>query len=282
MRNPSPFIMSVTAIIIGLIILAIFSVITGILSPIVIVPAGSVGVHDLFGSVDPNEMYPGLHLKNPLANVEIMSIKTQAYTMSVIQEQSTARMGDTVSTLTKEGLSVDLDLTVLYRLDSSKADEIYKNVGVNYADVIVRPQIRSVIREVVARYEAKDIYSADRSRISVEIYDELNKNLKERGIIIEDVLLRNVMLPKSVQSSIESKINAEQNVERMNFVLASEQLEAKRKVVEAQGIADSNKIIRDSIDEKYLYWYWINGLNNKSVIYVPTGSNGMPIFKQVP
>ncbi|WP_230741678.1 prohibitin family protein [Methanooceanicella nereidis] len=268
------------AVLIAVILLIVVSLVTGLLSPVVVVPAGSVGVHDLFGNVDANELYAGFHFKNPFADVKIMSIKTQAYTMSILEEEGTKTRSDTVNTLTKEGLSVDLDLTVLYRLDPEKADQVYKSVGTDYADVIVRPQIRSVIREVIARYEAKDIYSAERNRISGEIYDELNMKLNARGIIVEQVLLRNVKLPPSVQNSIEAKITAEQNVGRMSFVLQAEELEAKRKVVEAQGIADSNTIIRDSIDEKYLYWYWINSLNNKSVIYVPTGSNGMPMFKE--
>lgn len=249
---------------------------------VVVIDAGHVGVHSLFGVVDREEMQPGLHFVNPLAGVYSMSIKTQEYTMSIMDDEGQKKGSDTISALTSEGLTIDLDITVLYALNENKANSVYKNIGLNYVDIIVRPQIRTVIRDVVARYTTKDIYSTQRQAIALEIYEELTPFLTDKGILLEDVLLRNIKLPHQLTNAIEEKLTAEQRIEQKAFQVLEEAEEANRKRIEAQGIADAQEIIDESLTESYLTWYWIEKLQeHESVIYVPIGESGLPLFRDV-
>lgn len=248
------------------------------------VDAGNVGILTTFGYVEPYTLQSGFHLKSPLTGLHQMSMRTQAYTMSIASEESTSKSGDdTISTLTKEGLSIDMDITILYHLEQSKAMDVYKNVGENYAEVIVRPQARSVLRNVVASYSADEIYSPERASIEQLILAGLQNMTKDRGIVVESVLLRNVKLPQQLNDAIQAKLTAQQQIQQKQFQVEVEKQEAERKRQEAQGISDSNKIISGSLTQNYLEWYWIESLRhqNASVIYVPTGETGMPLFKAV-
>lgn len=242
---------------------------------IAIVPAGHVGVHDLFGNVDPVEYQPGLHFKNPLASVKMMSVKTQEYTMSYIRGEGAKKESDIIQALTKEGLTVSLDITILYKLTPSEADVIYKTIGLDYVSVIVRPPIRTVIREIVAQYEAKQIYSEDRVQVSQGIFDELEVVLGERGIILENVLLRHVQLPAELTKAIEAKLTAEQDIEKRMFEVEVEKQEAERKRVEAQGIADAQTIIDETLTPEYLRYLLIIHLKEYTggKIFIPTNLN---------
>jgi len=255
----------------------------GVMS-IVTIEAGHVGIHNLFGVVDDNEMQPGLHFKNPLASVTEMSVKTQEYTMTFAQGEGAKPGSDTIAALTKEGLSVSLDITILYKLSPSEASDIYQEIGVNYVDVIVRPQIRTVIREVVAKYEAKQLYSEDRQAVAIDITENLEPELMNRGIILERVLLRHIQLPEQLTSSIETKLVAEQDAERMVFILQQEQKEAERKVIEAEGIKQSTEIVQSGLADapEYLTYIWLQKLeNHDSVVYLMDGDMGLPLFKNI-
>jgi len=246
-----------------------------------VVDAGETGVKSLFGKVQDDELSSGFHLKNPLVKITKMNIRTQEYTMSIAHAEGQRLGNDAISALTKEGLSVDLDITVLYRLIEEKASDVYKNVNVNYEDVIIRPQIRSVIREVVAEYSAKDIYSEKRQEVSKEILDRLKASVEVRGIEVEEVLLRNVVLPANLANSIQQKLQAEQDAERYDFLLDKEKKEAERKRVEAEGQRDAQQIINQSLTDKYLEYLYIESLKEREgTIYVPTSPNtGMPMFR---
>ena len=264
--------------------LIISTIIAGVIlaSSITIVPAGHVGVVDFFGQVSSEELKPGLQFKTPFASVHMMSIRTQEYTMSIATEEGEKYGDDSITALTKEGLTVALDITVLYRLKDTEADKIYTTIGENYISVIVRPQIRTAIREVIAKYEAKQLYSEERQKVAIEITEKLEPELERRGIILERVLLRNIKLPDSLTQKITEKLEAEQEAERMQFVLEREQQEAERKRIEAQGIADANRIISNSLTPDYLRWYHIQMLPNyNSVIYIPVGDDGLPLFKNI-
>jgi len=251
--------------------LVFFSIVVLALSAVTI-PAGHVGLHDLFGQVSETEMQPGLHFKNPLASVHKMSVKTEQYSMSG---------GDAISALTKEGLTVSLDLTVLYRLNPSSADEVFTTIGEEYVGVIVRPQIRTAIREMIANYDAKELYSEARETIATEIAVKLEPELGSRNIILEKVLLRNIQLPSQLVDSIEQKLVAEQEAERMEFVLQKESQESQRKVIEAEGIKDSTMIVQEGLSKspEYLTYLWLQKLeNHESVVYVVEGNMGLPMF----
>jgi len=258
-------------------------IIVGMMS-IVTIEAGHVGIHNLFGVVDDTEMQPGLHFKNPLASVTEMSVKTQEYTMTFTKGEGAKSGSDTIAALTKEGLSVSLDITILYKLSPSEASDIYQEIGVNYVDVIVRPQIRTVIREVVAKYEAKQLYSEDRQAVAIDITENLEPELINRGIILERVLLRHIQLPEQLTTSIETKLVAEQDAERMVFILQQEQKEAERKVIEAEGIKQSTEIVQSGLanSPEYLTYIWLQKLeNHDSVVYLMEGDMGLPLFKNI-
>ncbi len=246
-----------------------------------IVSAGNTGVQSRFGKVYDEELSSGFHIKNPLVRVSEMTIRTLDYTMSVTQGEGERVGPDAITALTKEGLNVDLDITVLYHLQEDKASDIYRDVGLRYDEVVLRPQIRSTIREIVALYSAKDIYSEKRGEASAQILSVLKTKIDPRGIEIEDVLLRNVVLPDKLASSIEAKLQAEQDAERYEFLLQTEQKEAERKRVAAEGQRDAQQIINQSLTTRYLEYLYIESLKDRAgTIYVPTNpSNGTPLFR---
>ncbi|HEX7127208.1 MAG TPA: prohibitin family protein [Thermodesulfobacteriota bacterium] len=206
---------------------------------VVQIPAGFVGVVSLFGRVSDEALQPGLHLVNPLARVIRMDVRTN-------------EVKDAALVPSKEGLSVGTDVSVLFRLED--APSVYKNVGLNYVQRVVEPQIRSELRGVTARYEARALYTADRAMIEQEIAKELEPKLAARGVRLEAVLLRDVRLPEQVRQAIEAKAAAEQEAERMRFVLLKEQQEAERKKIEAQGIAEFQQVVSKGIDQRLLQW----------------------------
>ncbi len=246
-----------------------------------VIDAGETGVQSLFGKVRDQEFSSGFHLKNPLVKITKMNIRTQEYTMSIAHSEGERFGNDAISALTKEGLQVDLDITVLYRLMEEQASDVYQQVGVVYDEVIIRPQIRSVIREVIAEYSAKDIYSEKRQEASLEILNRLKASVDARGIEVEEVLLRNVQLPANLANSIQEKLQAEQEAQRYDFVLEREKKEAERKRVEAEGQRDAQQIINQSLTQNYLNYLYINSLKDREgTIYVPVSpSNGVPLFR---
>jgi regulator of protease activity HflC (stomatin/prohibitin superfamily) len=206
-----------------------------------VVPGGYVGVQILFGRIDNQPLMEGLNLINPLKQLHIMSARTQ-------------EMFEHADVPSKEGLTVGLEVSVLYHLDPSAAPTVYRSLGEGYARVFILPQLRSVIRGATVNHEAKDLYTSGREVIAQQIQDELHKMLGERGIVLEKVLLRKIGLPKMVEDAINTKLAAEQDAERMRFVLQKERQEAERKRVEAIGIADFQRTVTQGISEPLLKW----------------------------
>lgn len=268
---------TVISVVIGIFVLWLF------FSSIIIVEAGTVGVYSLFGKVRDKELNPGFHLIIPLAKVTEMSIRTEEYTMSITEGEGRIKGADAITSLTKEGLSIDLDITVLYSLEGEKASDIYSNIGLRYEEKIIRPSIRTAIRDIIAQYEAKDIYSQKRQEASKKILESLQSTLSERGINMEEVLLRNVVLPDSLANAIQDKLEAEQEAEKYDFILVKEKKEKERKVIEAEGQRDAQSIINQSLTQNYLYYLYISELKDREgTIYVPIGSGtGMPLFNNV-
>jgi prohibitin 1 len=236
-----------------------------------IIPAGHTGVIDFLGYVSDNTLKPGVNIVNPMANVEKMSIKTQ-------------ELKETMSVPSKEGLSVDLEISLLFKLDAEKANDIYKTVGPNYADIILVPQFRSVVRGVTARYEAKALYTASREKLASEILTELENLVGPRGIIVEQAPLRQIQLPERLTKSIEEKLQAEQESQRMEFILTREKQEADRKRIEAKGIADFQEIVSKGISEQLLKWKGIEATEklanstNTKVVIIGSGKDGLPLI----
>jgi regulator of protease activity HflC (stomatin/prohibitin superfamily) len=250
---------------------------------IVIVDAGETGVYSLFGKVKDDELRSGFHLVIPLAKVTKMSIRTEEYTMSIAQGEGKKIGNDAIASLTKEGLSVDLDMTVFYKLEEDKASDVYRELGLTYDEKIIRPTIRTAIRDVIAQYNAKDIYSEKREEAASKILEAVKQNLEPRGIVVEEVLLRNVALPANLANSIQEKLQAEQTAQKYDFLLETEKKEKERIIIEAEGQRDAQKIINESLTTNYLYYLYINDLKSREgTIYVPTSSStGMPLFRNV-
>jgi len=246
-----------------------------------VVPAGHVGVMDFFGRAFDRELQPGLQFKIPFARVVAMSTQTNDYTMTSRTGEGQIKADDSINVLTKEGLTVNLDITALYHIIDTEASEIYKKIGKEYESKILRPTIRSSIRGVVAQFDANALYSEKREEAGQKILENIKAQLNQRGFAVEDVLIRNVVLPQKLADAIEEKLRAEQEAQRFDFILAKEQKEAERKRIEAQGQRDAQKIINESLTERYLQYQYIQGLKERAgTIYVPVSpENGLPMFK---
>jgi regulator of protease activity HflC (stomatin/prohibitin superfamily) len=236
-----------------------------------VVPAGNVGVVDFFGTVSPVSRKAGINLVNPLARVLNFSVKTQ-------------ELKEVMDVPSKEGLTVQLEISVLYHLDPAKAPDVYRTVGPNYEEIILIPQARSVARGVTASYDARALYTSEREMLSKIIETELQKSVGERGIVIEATPLRRVGLPADLTKAIEEKLRAEQESQRMQFVLEREKQEAERKRIEARGIADFQQIVAQGISEQLLRWKGIEATEklaaspNAKVVVIGAGKDGLPLI----
>ena len=224
------------------------------ISCIIQIDAGTIGVKKLFGKVQNDVLGSGLHLINPVLEVERMDVKTQNYTMSGVNDEGTKAGDDAIRVLTADGLEVTIDLTVLYKLLPSDAPKIVRETGLDYNNKIVRPLTRTKIRDNAVYYEAIALYSTRRDEFQQRIFKDIERDFVKRGLILEQLLVRNITLPQSVRTTIEQKISAEQEAQKMQFVLQKERQEAERKRVEAQGIADYQRIISEGLTDKQLQY----------------------------
>ncbi len=235
-----------------------------------VIPAGNVGVIDFFGTVSDNTLKSGINLVNPLSRIVKMSIKTQ-------------ELKEVMDVPSKEGLSVQLEVSVLYHLNPEKAADVYKTVGEEYEAIIIEPQFRSVTRGVTASFEAKALYTSEREHLSKIVLEEITSAIAGRGITVESAPLRRVTLPGGLSASIEQKLQSEQESQRMQFVLTKEKQEADRKRIEAQGISDFQKIVNQGLNSQLLTWKGIeateklaNSPNTKVIIV--GGKDGLPLI----
>jgi regulator of protease activity HflC (stomatin/prohibitin superfamily) len=224
------------------------------------IDAGQVGVKKLFGKVQPSILTSGLNFINPLMEVDRLDVRTKNYTMSGVNDEGRKSGDDAIKVLTADGLEVTIDLTVLYRVMPSEAPRLIRETGSDYEDKIVRPISRTRIRDNAVYYEAVSLYSTKRDEFQTRIFKGIEADFKSRGLMLENLLVRNITLPAAVKSTIEQKIQAEQESQKMQFVLAKERQEADRKRVEAQGIADYQRIISESLTERQLQYEQIKAM----------------------
>jgi prohibitin 1 len=240
-------------------------------SSVVRVPTGHVGVLTLFSRVTGDILPEGLHLINPLKSSHELSIQTQT-------------MKETASVPSNEGLVLTLDTSLIFHLDHNRAAQIYQVVGADYREKIVENNLRSSIRGVTSKHSANALYTGAREEVAQQIQDELVSVLAPQGIIIERVLLREVQLPALLRNSIEAKQQAEQDALRMSFILQKEKQEAERKRIEAQGIADFQKIVAAGISPQLLEWKGIEATEklaaspNAKIVIVGNTKNGLPLI----
>ena len=225
------------------------------------IDAGEIGVQSMFGKVQDEVLTSGLNFVNPLMDVKEIDVRTQNYTMSGVHNEGDMAGDDAIRVLTADGLEVVIDLTVLYRVEASQAPKIVKEIGYDFKNVVVRPITRTKIRDNAVYYTAVDLYSIKRDEFQSRIFKTIEANLKARGLVLEQLLVRNITLPVSVKGSIEEKIKAEQEAQKMQYVLQKEKQEAERKRVEAQGIADYQRIISQGLGDKQLQYEQIQVMN---------------------
>ena len=234
------------------------------------IPTGNVGVLTLFGRVTGETLGEGIHLINPLKSVQKLSVQTQS-------------VKESANVPSNEGLILALDTSLLFHLDRTKAAFVYQTIGDNYAEKIVEPNLRSAVRASTSAHSANSLYTNGRELVQQQIQDELTAQLAPRGVVVESVLLRDIQLPALLKTSIEAKQQAEQDALRMSFILQKEKQEAERKRIEAQGIADFQKIVAQGISAQLLEWKGIEATeklaqsNNTKVIVVGNPKNGLPL-----
>jgi len=260
----------------------IFIILGALTSSIKQIDAGEIGVQSLFGKVQDEVLSSGLNFVNPLMEINTIDVRTQNYTMSGVHNEGEVTGDDAIRVLTADGLEVVIDLTVLYRVQASQAPNIVKEIGYDFKNVVIRPITRTKIRDNAVYYTAVDLYSIKRDEFQSRIFKTIEANLKSRGLVLEQLLVRNITLPVSVKGSIEEKIKAEQEAQKMQYVLQKEKQEAERKRVEAQGIADYQRIISLGLGDKQLQYEQIQAMKglmtspNAKVIIM--GSGKTPII----
>ena len=237
------------------------------LSTVIQVDAGQVGVQTLFGQVQKRVLPSGLNIVNPLVEVTRFDTKTQNYTMSAIQTEGQQAGDDAIRVLSADGLEVIIDLTALYHVIPAETPRILSTIGADYESKIVRPIARTRIRDNAVYYDAVALYSTRRDEFQTRIYKSIEDDFRKNGLQLDQLLIRNIQLPAAVKRSIESKISAEQEAQKMQFVLQKERQEADRKRVEAQGIADYQKIINNELSDKLLQYESIKA--NKEIALSP-------------
>ena len=241
-----------------------------LLSTVTVIRAGHVGVVDLFGRVSSTTLKSGLNIVNPFARVIQMSVQTQ-------------EIKENMDVPSKEGMTMGIEVSVLYHLDPEKAADVYRTVGVEFVRVILEPQFRSITRGVTASYEAKALYTSEREAVAKLILDDLKLLVEARGIIVESTPMRQLTLPAKITAAIEDKLSADQESQRMTFVLTKEKQEAERKRIEAQGVSDFQRIVTDGISDKLLQWKGIEATQdlaksaNAKIVIIGNSKNGLPL-----
>ena len=263
--NPNPvFRLFGLAVVAFLIVILLFSSITKVAS-------GHVGVLTLFGRVTGEILPEGIHLINPFKSSTEMSIRTQ-------------EIKESASVPSAEGLVMNLDTSLIYHLDPAKAAEVYQKIGPNYLNVFIEPNLRAAIREATASHTANALYSGERELVAKQIRDQLTTLLGQRGVLVESILLRDIQLPLTLKTSIETKQQAEQEALAMNFRLQKEKQEAERKRIEAAGIRDFQQIVAQGISPQLLEWKGIEATENlaksanSKIVVIGNSKNGLPLI----
>lgn len=256
-------------------LLVIFVVIIG--SPFIVIQSGFVGVKRTLGKIDPNPLKEGLHIIVPIIQtVEKVEIRTRAV-------EFTREKQSPISTLSRDGLPVNMDVGLLYRVDADKAPMLIKEYGQDYEEKVIKQIVRTAVRDAIAEMESSVVYQ-ERQKLQERIKKEVAGQLAKRYLVLEDVLIRDIRLPDSVVKAIEEKRRAYEEAQRMQFLLEKEKLEAERKKVEAQGISEANRIIAGSLTREYLMWKFIENIQeyarsqNNTIILIPYDTRMTPII----
>ena len=271
------------------------ALVLGLFRFIIVIPPGNVGVAVVFGKVDETPLPDGLHLVPPWYSVEVMNARTRSYTMSHVHDEGAKAGDDAIAVLSANGMEMKLDVTVTYRLLAEAAPWVYRNLGDDYEDRLIRPGIGTAIREAVSRFTDDEVYGAKREQLAETMLTKLDASLQKtiRGdyaespakvFSVSNVLVRTIQLPPAVTEGINRKLVMKQESERMEFQIDRDRKEAERKVIEAKGIQDSQAIIARGITPDYLTWKGIEATEmlarspNSKVIIIGNSRNGLPLI----
>ena len=260
---------------------------------LVVIDAGEVGVQIFFGKVLKRPLYSGVNFKIPLVKVVKYPTRLREYTMSSYVSEGAKKGDDSIKVRTFDGLEVGIDATVWWKIDEKKAHDIYRDTAQNTEDLekkVVRPAIRTSLRDVISAITLNDLYSKERKKIGSYVKDNLNRMLLEKGLIIDQVLIRNIKLPANVESAIENKLKKEQDAEAMDAQMAIAKKQAKIKEIEAKGLARAQEIINRTLTANYLQHEAIEAYkdlansDNTAFVIMPTNPKaaGMPLILNAP
>ena len=269
--------------------------IAGTFQCVVVIPSGSVGVPVFFGKVIDEPMANGLHIVPPWINLDILSVRTQSYTMSHVHNEGAKIGDDSINVLTSNGMEMKLDVTVTYRLMPEAAPWVYRNLGEAYEDRLIRPGIGTAIREAVSKFSDEEVYGVKREMLAQTMQTKLDTAIQKtisgdysdvpaKVFSVSNVLVRSIELPPAVTEGINRKLVMKQESERMEFQIERDKKEAERKVIEAKGIQDSQEIIAKGITPDYLTWKSIEATEmlarspNAKIIIIGNTKNGLPIM----
>jgi regulator of protease activity HflC (stomatin/prohibitin superfamily) len=251
--------------------IAAFVLVIFFFSAVARVESGNVGVLTLFGRVTGEVLPEGIHVVSPFKTNNEMSIRTQ-------------EIKESASVPSSEGLVMNLDTSLIFHVDPTKASDVYQKIGPNYQTVLIEPNLRAAIREATASHSANALYTGEREMVAKQIFDQLAGLLGQRGFVVESILLRDIQLPATLKSSIESKQQAEQEALAMSFRLQKETQEAQRKRIEAGGIRDFQQIVAQGISPQLLEWKGIEATEslakspNSKVVVIGNNKNGLPLI----
>ena len=253
-----------------------------VVSMAVVVSPGMAGVMLLFGKVQDEALPSGLHFINPFATVVEMEVRTRNYTMSNVEDEGQKKGDDSIQVITKDGLTVKLDCTIFYSLQQDKLGQIYQTIGPDVEDKILRSEIRASLRDAAATLLATELYTSKRQSFVDAVTRTLTSSFQKVGINMEQVLLRNVILPDQITKAINDKIAADQDAQKMIFVLQKEQQEAERKRIEAEGQAKAQQIVSASLTPQILEYQRIQALRyvgEKGNLIITGGGGATPLIQ---
>ncbi len=239
-----------------------------------IIEAGERGVifRPYSSGLDKENIYSeGFHIIAPWNDMYIYNVREQ-------------QREETMDVLDKNGLSINTDVTVRFNPVFNKIGYLHEQFGVNYVNVLVIPEVRSSVRQVAGRYTAEEIYSTKRAEVEQAIITETKQTLGENFIDMKALLIRSINLPTQIKTAIESKLQQEQEALAYEFRLQREESEAERRRIEAEGIANYNRIINASLTDKILTQRGIEATTslaespNSKVIVIGSGEDGLPLI----
>lgn len=252
------------------------------LSSFRVVAPGQVGIPEVLGHVKA-PIGPGFHVVNPFSSIHKMNLRTQTYTMSHTQGEGAKTADDSITVNSKDGAPLQVDATIVYHLEKSKASAVYREIGTSYTEIL-RSTARTAIRGNFGNYDAVPAATVQRREVSAAIESELQKSLGVRGVFVEAFQLRNVALPQGLLDSVSEKLKAQQDAEKQSFVLEQTKKQAEIRVAEAEGLAKAQGIIQSTLTKEYLQHEYIDTLKqtinspNNTTVILPFDQNLTPML----